>query len=80
MKNLGADSPLGITELTGKIFVALIEGVAKQGAGILPADLTKGMQSGLGKLTDLGGEGGKQVIEGGTKAIEGIKGLFKPKK
>ena len=35
MENLGADSPLSVAELTSKIFVALIEGVAQAGGGTL---------------------------------------------
>ncbi len=80
MSNLGSDSPLSIAELTSKIFLALIQGVAQQGAGLLPDDVVSGMKGGLEKVTDLGGEGGKKVIEEGSKVIEGIKGLFKPKK
>ena len=80
MENLGADSPLSIAELTSKIFVAIIEGVANQGVGLLPDDVVSGMKGSLDKITELGGESGKKVIEEGTKVIEGIKGLFKPKK
>jgi hypothetical protein len=80
MENLGADSPLSVAELTSKIFLALIEGVAKQGAGLLPDDVVSGMKGGLDKVTELGAESGKKIIEEGSKAIEGIKGLFKPKK
>ncbi len=80
MTNLGADSPLSVAELTSKIFLALIQGVAQQGAGLLPDDVVSGMKGGLGKVTELGSEGGKKVMEEGSKAIEGIKGLFKPKK
>jgi hypothetical protein len=80
MENLGADSPLSVAELTSKIFVALIQGVAQQGAGLLPDDVVSGMKGGLDKVTELGTESGKKVIEEGTKVIEGIKGLFKPKK
>jgi hypothetical protein len=80
MENLGADSPLSVAELTSKIFIALIQGVAQQGAGLLPEDVVSGMKGGLDKVTELGGEGGKKILEEGSKAIEGIKGLFKPKK
>ncbi len=79
MENLGADKPLSIAELTSKIFVALIQGVAQQGAGLLPDDVVSGMKGGLNKITELGGEGGKKAVEEGSKVIEGIKGLFKPK-
>jgi hypothetical protein len=80
MENLGADSPLSVAELTSKIFVALIQGVAQQATGILPDDVVSGMKGGLNKITELGGEGGKKVMEEGSKVMEGIKGLFKPKK
>jgi hypothetical protein len=80
MSNLGADSALSVSELTSRIFVALIEGVTRQGAGLLPDDVVSGMKGGLGNIKNLGTEEGKKVIEEGSKAIEGIKGLFKPKK
>ena len=80
MENLGADSPLSVAELTSKIFVALIEGVAKQGAGLLPDDVVSGMKGGLDKITTLGGEGGKKALKEGSEIIEGIKGLFQKKK
>ena len=80
MSNLGADSPLSIAELTSKIFVALIDGVTRQSAGLLPGDVVSGMKGGLGNIKNLGTEEGKKVIEEGSEAIEGIKGLFKPKK
>jgi len=80
MENLGADRPMSIAELTSKIFLALIQGVAQQGAGLLPDDVVSGMKGGLNKITELGGEGGKKAVEEGSKVIEGIKGLFKPKK
>jgi len=80
MENLGADSPLSMAELTSKIFLALIQGVAQQAVGILPDDVVNGMKGGLNKVTELGSEGGKKILEEGSKAVEGIKGLFKPKK
>lgn len=80
MSNLGSNRPLSVAELTTKVFAAIIDGVTRQGAGLLPEDVVSGMKGELGKIPELGGEQGRKIIEEGTKAIEGIKGLFKPKK
>jgi hypothetical protein len=86
MTNLGSDNKLDTAKLTGKILVAITTGVAEQGAGILPDDLTNAMKTSLGKTAELGKaaakEGQKLLEEGadtGKKVIEGVTGIFKPK-
>ena len=87
MTDLGSDDKLTVAKLTGKILLALASGVASQGAGVLPEDMTKAMKATLGKTIELGKtatEEGKKLIEEGKDAgkgiIEGFKGLLKGKK
>jgi hypothetical protein len=84
MTDLGSDNKMSVAALTSKILVAIAEGTAKQGAGILPADITGSLKSGLsgaeGILKGAGtqaGEMGKGIIEQGEKAGKGIFGIFK---
>jgi hypothetical protein len=86
MENLGSDDKLDTAKLTGKILVAIASGVAKQGAGVLPEDMTAAMNATLDKTKELGKaatEEGKKLLEegkdAGTEIIEGFKGLLKPK-
>ncbi len=80
MTNLGADNKLDIGTLVSKVLVAIAEGVAKQGTGLLPDSITGPMKDVLGQT----GEMGKKILESGKDAgsgvIEGFKGLLKPKK
>ncbi len=71
MNNLGTDKKLSIGILAAKVLNAIATGVAKQGAGVLPNDMVKGIS--LDKATEMG----KAATEEGKKAVEGIKGLFK---
>ncbi len=93
MNNLGSDGKLDGVELSRRILLALADGVAREGAGILPKNLTDTMKSALDRAVQLGGtaaEGGKKLIGTGKDVIdtgkdigkevtEGLKGLFKPK-
>ena len=86
MENLGTDSKIDVAALTGKILVAITTGVAKQGAGLLPEDMTAAMNATLDKTLELGKaatEEGKKLLEEGkdvgTGIIEGFKGILKPK-
>jgi uncharacterized protein involved in outer membrane biogenesis len=72
MTDLGSDNKLDVATLTGKILEAIAEGVAKQGADLLPADVTGSLKSGLGKT-------GEAVQSTGKKIGEGILGIFKKK-
>jgi len=94
MTNLGSDNKLDTAVLMGKILFAIADGVAREGAGILPKELTDTMKSTVEKALALGeavskeGEKligtGKEIIEGGKdvgqELSEGLKGLLKPKK
>lgn len=86
MENLGSDDKLDTAKLTGKILVAITSGVAKQGAGVLPENMTAAMQSTLNQTLELGKtatEEGKKLLEEGkdvgTGIIDEFKGLLKPK-
>jgi len=86
MKNLGSDNKLDAGILAGKIMLAVAEGVAEQGAGVLPAQMVNTMKSTLGKTAEAGKaatEEGKKILgkgkDLGTEAIKGFKGLLKPK-
>jgi len=75
MENLGSDQKLDVAALTGKVLVAIAGGVAKQGAGVIPSDITGGLEAGLKSIQQLGGavlEQGKDVLEKGAGAIKGI--------
>lgn len=87
MENLGTDKKLSVASLVAKVMGALAMGVAKQGAGLLPDDMVKGIGSTLGKTAELGKDAvkeGQKALEKttdvGKDAVEGIKGLFGGKK
>lgn len=87
MSNLGADNKLGIAILSEKIMLAITEGVARQGVGILPDEIVSTMKLTLDKTVDVGkaaAEEGKKLIDTGKDVgadiIEGFKGLLKPNK
>jgi hypothetical protein len=87
MDNLGTDQKLRIGILTAKVLKAMAMGIAKQGAGVLPDDMIKGIGSSLEKAAEIGKaatEEGKKVLEktkeSGKDAVEGIKGLLGGKK
>jgi len=86
MENLGGDEPVDVAKLTGKVLAALASGVAKQGAGIIPSDITGGLQSGLANIGKVGGElleSGKGILDKGKDAGAGVgealKGIFQKK-
>jgi len=83
MSNLGTDNKLSVGILSTKILLAIAEGVAKQGVGVLPDDMVNTMKSALDKTIDVGKaatEEGKKIIDAGADVVEGFKGLLKPKK
>jgi hypothetical protein len=87
MNNLGTDKKLSIGILTTKVLKAIATGVAKQGAGVLPNDMVKGIGSSLDKATEMGKaatEEGQKMLEktkdSGKEAVEGLKGLLGGKK
>lgn len=83
MDNLGTDQKLRIGVLTAKILKAIATGVAKQGAGMLPDNMVKGIGSSLEKSAEIGkaaAEESKKMLEktkeSGKDVVEGVKGLF----
>jgi hypothetical protein len=85
---LGTDKKLKIGTLTAKVIGAIATGVAKQGAGVLPDDMVKGIGSALGATAEIGKAAvteGQKVLEEtagvGKSLIDDAKGLFggKPK-
>jgi hypothetical protein len=94
MKDLGNDGKMDTAALVSKIIVAISAKIAESGAGLLPDDITKSLNSTLKGLGQFGGqllEGGKTIGEGLKKTGEGVggkvkdiggalQGLVKPKK
>jgi hypothetical protein len=82
MQNLGTDSKMDTGILASKILAAITEGIAKEGAGVLPADMLGGLSDAL-KVGTTVIEKGKVLIESGKETgkeiVEGIKGIFKSK-
>jgi len=87
MSNLGTDDKLSTGRLANKIVLAIADGVARQGVGVLPNEIVNMMKTTLGTTIDLGKaatkEGGKLIETGkevSDEIVEGFKGLIKPKK
>ena len=91
MTNLGSDNKLDTAALSGRILLAIANGVAKQGVGTLPKDIVDTITSTLGKTIDISKgiieskEGiGKEIIKStediGKGITEGLKGFLKTKK
>jgi hypothetical protein len=85
MKNLGSDNKLDAGILVSKIMLAITEGIAEQGVGVLPEQMVETMRSTLDKTMETGkaaAEKGKKILDEGkdlgTEAIKGFKGLLKP--
>ena len=83
MQNLGTDKKMDTGVLASKILIAITEGIAKEGAGILPADMVGGFSDAL-EAGSAVVEKGKKLIESGKETgkeiAEGLKGIFKKKK
>ena len=71
---------LSMGSLVAKILGAMATGVAKQGLGLLPDDMVKGIGSAFDKTAELGKDAVKTTTEAGKDAFAGIKGLFGGKK
>jgi len=87
MENLGTDQKLRIGTLVAKILGAMATGVAKQGVGLLPDDMVKGIGSAFGKTAEMGKEAaqkGEKMLEqttgAGKDVVQGLKGLLGGKK
>jgi hypothetical protein len=75
MTDLGSDDKLDIAMLSSKILLAIVEGIAKQGVGILPDEIIGPMGDKLKSLgaaaeAVLGGTG--EVLKEGQKATEKV--------
>jgi len=83
MSNLGTDNKLSTAILVNKILLAIAEGIARQGAGVLPENMVGKMKSTLDETIKLGKTATKEsekLIDTGKDIVEGFKGLLKPKK
>jgi hypothetical protein len=95
MKDVGKNTPVDAAILTGKIMLALAQGIASQAAGQLPTDMVSGLSSSLTSHgmsavkmgadalkqgTDVGSGVGKSILEGAEGVTDGIKGLLGGKK
>jgi len=79
MRDLGRDRNLDMAALSGQILLAVAEGVAEQGVGVLPKNIVDTMKSTLDKTIDLGkaaSEKGRELMDVGKGLLEG---LLKPK-
>jgi uncharacterized protein involved in outer membrane biogenesis len=84
MTDLGGDNKLDTAELSDRILMAIVTGVANKGTGVLPVEMTTAMKSTLGMTIELGKaatkEGKKLLEEGKDKSeelIDGLTGLLK---
>ena len=91
MENLGSDSKMDMAVLTNKILLAIVAGIAEQGAGILPDAITGPMGDTLkalgdvsgaliketGKILEGGGEIGKDLLDGTKDIGKGVEDLGK---
>jgi len=87
MENLGTDKKLSTSTLVAKVLGAIAAGVAKQGAGLLPDDMVKGIGSAVDKTAEIGKAAtkeGQKILENttgaGKEAVKGFKNLLKSPK
>jgi hypothetical protein len=90
MTNLGSDNKLNTAQLVSKILVAITEGIAKEGAGVLPGEIIGALNTSLKQLGDLSQsllKGGEDILKGTPNIQEktkdltkGLEGLLKQKK
>lgn len=86
MKNLGTEDKMDIAKLSGIILTAIAKGVAMQGAGVLPAELTDSISGAMEmsgevlkegtKALEKGIDAGKDILDVGKDLGQGLKGLF----
>jgi len=86
MTDLGGDNKLDTAKLSGKVLLAIVGGIAEQGAGLLPKDMVGSLTSELKRLESLAGtllgQGGeilgiRQSSRTGKEAIEAGKDVGK---
>lgn len=86
MTDLGSDDKLTTAKLTKEVILAIAKGIAKKGAGILPADMIGSMDAVASQASEIidearktieaGKEEAQKTIESGKGVLEGI---LKPK-
>jgi len=83
MTDLGSDNKLDIASLSAEVILAIAGGIAEQGAGVLPDDMVKTINSSLSKAIDLSKQAGEKTLKGaedlGKGIQESLKGLLKKK-
>lgn len=91
MENLGSDSKMDMVVLTNKILLAIVAGIAQQGAGIIPDEILGPMGDTLkalggaaeeliketGKILEGGAEAGKDILEGTKDIGKGVEDIGK---
>ena len=79
MTDLGTEEKMDIAGLSGIIFLAVVKGIAREGAGVLPDGMLDSMKGSYEKVL----ESSKELLdigkEQGEGLLEGIEGLFKKK-
>ncbi|MCK4628238.1 MAG: AsmA family protein [Sedimentisphaerales bacterium] len=89
MTDLGSDNKMDVAVLTNKILLAIVSGISKQGAGILPDEIIKPLGDSLkilgaateavlketGKVLEEGGKALKEVGETGKQTLDETKKL-----
>ncbi len=89
MGDLGRSEKMDTAVLIGKILLAVAQGIAEKGSGILPKDMAGDLSSALDKAVDIGKTiltpggktpDGKQQDSLGKSVTDGIKGLLGGKK
>lgn len=81
MNNLGGDNKMDTAELVSKVLIAIADGIAQQGDGVLPADMMNSVKSSLSNIEKVLGDGNDLMKQGGElkKELGGLKGIFGPK-
>jgi hypothetical protein len=69
MKDVGADKPINMAELIGRIFPAIVSAVLEQGKGIIPGEMLAGLQANVaGTAAALGGQA-TQLVQQATGQV-----------
>ncbi len=71
MTDLGGDNKLDTPTLVAKVLAAIAQGIAEQGAGVLPDELIGGLSATLNKTLELGTETIKQGADLAEKVLKG---------
>ena len=91
MEDLGSDNKIDTARLTGIVMTSIATGIAKKGAGVLPAEIIEPLMSIIQiapevivetatEILEQGADIGEGLLKEGKDLTEGLKGLFKKKK